>query len=351
MDLMAFLRETLKVPYTVLCDVGKLAYSTFMRWRGRAKRDEPLVTRPGPKPVEPLDLGALEGAVGALPHRNKRTHGTGALYNQVKGQVSRRDFQELVRQARSDAKAERAVWARRIHWTVPHVVWSMDDTLFGRDCAGQKLFLHTVSDLGSRYRFPPPGEDFACGEEVAGNLEYLFGTYGCPLFMKRDNHGTLNHSAVEEVLSRHGVIPLNSPTYYPPYNGAAEKAQYEVKSLIARKLEERLPCPREQFLPVAREAYMDWNHTPRRSLQGDCACFFFFAGKKEVSFSKRERKSIFDWIVDQTNAIIEFLGDNSKRAAQAARRIAVENWLSMKGFIEVSVGANVLPSFSGEIYH
>jgi hypothetical protein len=55
-------------------------------------------------------------------------------------------------------------------------------------------------------------------------LEQLFLHDGPPLVLKRDNGSNLNHQAVDEVLARYLVIPLNSPPHYPPYNGAMECA-------------------------------------------------------------------------------------------------------------------------------
>ena len=50
--------------------------------------------------------------------------------------------------------------------------------------------------------------------------------------MKRDNGSNLNHQAVNELLSEYMVLPLNSPTYYPQYNGGIENSQSIIKSAL-----------------------------------------------------------------------------------------------------------------------
>jgi hypothetical protein len=38
------------------------------------------------------------------------------------------------------------------------------------------------------------------------------------------------------VISENSVIPINSPTYYPPYNGAIEHEQLLVKRELLRRV-------------------------------------------------------------------------------------------------------------------
>ena len=71
---------------------------------------------------------------------------------------------------------------------------------------------------------------------MARHLESLFRSQGAPLLLKRDNGSVFNHNAVNEVLARWGVIPLNSPAYYAPYNGAIEQGIKELKKEMARAL-------------------------------------------------------------------------------------------------------------------
>ena len=70
-------------------------------------------------------------------------------------------------------------------------------------------------------------EEQVLGETVAVHLEQLFLQHGPPLVLKRDNGSNLNQQAVDEVLARYLVMPLNSPPHYAPYNGGMECAGTE----------------------------------------------------------------------------------------------------------------------------
>ncbi len=59
---------------------------------------------------------------------------------------------------------------------------------------------------------------------------------GCIAVTQRDNGSVFNHHAVNEVLARWGVSPLNSPAYYATYNGAIEQGIKELKKAMARAL-------------------------------------------------------------------------------------------------------------------
>ena len=56
---MKVVKESSGFSYRTLCEAARVQYSSFMRWKGRAERGEPVVERPGPKKVGPLDLDRL----------------------------------------------------------------------------------------------------------------------------------------------------------------------------------------------------------------------------------------------------------------------------------------------------
>jgi len=143
-----------------------------------------------------------------------------------------------VEESRREVLRERQADTRRIDWRVPGAVWSMDPTeLTWRDDAlRQKLRLLPVMDLASRYKFPPWVGSPLTGDQVAAHLEELFHRYGPPLVLKRDNGSNLHTAAVDELLNRWLVIPLNSPPHYPPDNGGIERAQREFKSALRPQL-------------------------------------------------------------------------------------------------------------------
>jgi hypothetical protein len=222
----------------------------------------------------------------------------------------------------------------------------MDPCEYGqRDATGANVHLNQMQDLASRYKFMPMTGDVPCGEEISGYLTATFNRFGAPLFFKRDNGGNLNHQAVNDVLSDYFVMPLNSPVYYPPYNGAIEKAQAELKNGFDAKLSYKPSCPREHLEAYASTVEHDLNHKPRPCLNGKNACQVYFAGKR--TFSKRERRDAYVWITNLQDDIL----CNDGIQKQTAWRIAVEACLNMKGFITITINGKLLPNFFRFRYH
>jgi len=334
------IREKTRMPYQAVCDAVQLPYPSFKRWHKRRKADTPLVRQPGPPKVEPPDFNRLTQDIAALSHGQNRTQGTGALYARYAPCVSRRELQSLVELARHDLHALHRQNLRRICWNVPNVAWSMDPCEYEqRDKCGDKVYLNQMQDLASRYKFDPMTGDVPCGEEIAGYLAATFNRFGAPLFLKRDNGGNVNHTAVNNVLADYFVLPLNSPANYPPYNGAIEEAQAELKQGLSSKLAYRSQCPTEHLEAYAATVEHDLNHQPRPCLNGRNSCQVYFTNKR--AFSKWERRDAYDWIENVRNDILSSNGVQP----QVAWRIAVEAWLKMKGYITVSINGKVLPNF------
>jgi len=110
--------------------------------------------------------------------------------------------------------------------------------------------------------------------------------FGPPLSLKRDNRGNLNHEAVNEVLSEFIVLPLNSPPYYAPYNGAIEESQQELKACLREKFLSDLPFSANH--PAAgygEVAVHDLNHRLRPYLNGKTSCQVFFSLAERPVFS------------------------------------------------------------------
>jgi len=328
------------MPYREICSAVRLPYPSFIRWRMRHKQDTPLVRQPGPPKVKPPDFSKLAQDIAALSHGQDRTQGTGALYARYASGVSRRELQRMVEVARHDLSTLHRQNLRRISWNVPNVAWSMDPCEYGqRDATGAKVYLTQMQDLASRYKFNPMTGGVPCGEEISGYLAATFNRFGAPLFLKRDNGSNLNHVAVNDVLADHFVMPVNSPVHYPPYNGAIEEAQTELKNGLTAKLAYRPCCPSEHLEAYASTVEHDLNHQLRPCLNGSNACRVYFAGKR--MFTKWERRDAYVWITNLQHDILSSEGVQ----LQAAWRIAIEAWLRMKGFITVSINGKVLPNF------
>jgi transposase InsO family protein len=286
------IREKTGMPYRGICSALRLPYPSLLRWRRRRKRDMPLVRQPGPPKVNPPDYSRLRQDIAQLSHGQHRTQGTGALYARYGSTVSRRQLQMMVAMARHDLNALHRQNLRRICWNVSNIAWSIDPSEYEqRDATGDKVHLNQMQDLASRYKFNPMTGEEPCGEEIAGYLTSTFDRFGPPLLLKRDNGGNLNHAAVDETLADYFVIPLNSPVHYPPYNGAIEEAQTELKNGLASKLSHRPDCPREHLEAYASTVEHDLNHRPRQCLKGKNACQVYFAGRR--TFTKWERRDAY----------------------------------------------------------
>ena len=332
------MKEQTGMPYQALCTAVGLSYASFTRWRTRRDHATPLVRQPGPPKVGPPDLACLSQDIAQLSHGQDRTQGTGALYAHYASNISRRDLMTLVEAARHDLNAQNRQNLRRICWNIPNLAWSMDPCEYRED-QSDKVYLNHMQDLASRYKFSPMTGDIPCGEEIAGYLAAAFDRYGAPLILKRDNGSNLNHTAVNQVLSDHFVLPLNSPVHYPPYNGAIEEAQTELKNGLKTKLAHKPGCPREHLDAYASSVEHDLNHQLRPCLNGRNACQVYFTGKR--TFTRWERRDAYVWIMNMRNDILRSDGVE----LQAAWRIAVEAWLKMKGYITVTIQGKVSPNF------
>jgi transposase InsO family protein len=327
------------MPYRAICSAVRLPYPSFIRWRVRRMKDTPLVRQPGPPKVKPPDYDRLAQDIAQLSHGQDRTQGTGALYDRYASSVSRRELQSMVVMARHDLNTLHRQNLRRIRWNVPNLAWAMDPCEYKQQNApGDKVYLNHMQDLASRYKFNPMTGEIPCGEEISGYLAATFRRFGAPLFLKRDNGSNLNHVAVDTVLADYFVLPVNSPVHYPPYNGAIEEAQTELKNGLAAKLAHKPCCPREHMEAYASTVEHDLNHQLRPCLNGSNACQVYFRGKR--TFTRWERRDAYVWIANLQKDML--CCDEVK--PQAAWRIAVEAWLSMKGYITITNG-KVLPSF------
>lgn len=316
-------------------EAAGLPWASFHRWTARLRREEPLVQRTGPKKDVPLDLDALLGQVRRMAHRRRRSSGTADLYEAHKEEVSRRQLQNLVKVERCRLNAERRARLKRITWLVPGLTWAMDSTQIGA------IELQQVQDLASRYKFEPFLAPSLSGEQVAAHLDRIIEAQGPPLVLKRDRGSNLRDEAVRLVLEKHLIIPLDSPRKYPPYNGAIERAQREMKETIHA----RYPLA-DQALANHAAAAHDLNHRPRPCLDGRTACAVFEEGREAMkAYTRAKRKEVIEWTRNEALDILSRNGSSGANARDAAWRRAVETWLHRNGAITVSVDGQVLPSF------
>lgn len=348
---LTHLKHQVRWPYHRLCRCLGVPYGTFRRWKHRLERGEPARFPPGPKKVAPLHREELHGEVARLHHGRQRSRGVGAVYRQYQPQVSRRALQALTETLRRDLAQQRQAECHHITWHVPGLVWSVDDAALAR-VSSHLLRLHQVQDLASRYKFPPWVGERIVGETVAARLERLFVQYGPPLVLKRDNGSNLNQRAVDEVLARYLVVPLNSPPHYPPYNGGIEGAVRELKPPLVEQLRASGPIPTSQVQGWAEGLAHDLNHRPRRCLGGHVACRVFQDARPALkAYTRRKRREIFEEINDLTRTLLQVRAVHTQRQAETTRRLAVETWLQSNGVITITQNRKVLPVFLKQIAH
>lgn len=296
-----------------------LPRASVLRWARRVQNGEqPLRT---PAPQQPVTR-ALWVALTALRHGVCRSAGAPTLWPAYRAMLSRRNFNELVRQSRH---AWQQHW-QRLHWRQVGAVWAMDPAEY----EGQMWNL--VSDLASRFRFAVHLRVHLPAEQVATDLKALFERYGAPLFLKRDNGSNLVNAPVDETLAQYGVIPLTSPPYYPRYNGAIEYAQRELKTWLAWLTTWPLT------LPTAVATAQRWiNVRARQCLQGASAQEVFLQGNRlfQAQYTLERRQEVKSWIEECTQTILNNMRVDSRRAHDAAWRQAAERWLLEHDFLEV----------------
>lgn len=341
------------VPCRRLCGAASLAYRSVLRWKRRVENGFPVVERTGPKKVERPDMSKLRQAINTrVQHKQHRSYGAMVLLEQYREQVSRRDLMNLVELARREKQAERLQRMRRITWNSTGVVWSMDDVEYRRNPDGSRIFTHNQMDLASRFGFPPIASTggVLSGEIIAKLLEERFKRHGAPLVLKRDNGKNLNHKDVNKVLSEFLVIPLNNPTYYPPYNGVMERENREIIRGLDKRLDEQTQLADWMLEDASGLAVHVLNHEPRRVLSGKTACGIY-SERKGGEYSLRQRERIFRLLEGMVDDILGSMSNKGQKNREAAWRIAVETWLQNQDHITVSLNGKVLPYYFRFVCH
>lgn len=303
---------------------GLLPRATILRWRARAQAGESVVGKPGPKKRKPLDLSALRTAIQQLDHGRRRTDGTIQLQALFSDCVSRRRFQELVAEERQAQSQE----ITRIQWLVPGAAWSIDTTEY------QKTKITPLRDLASKYQLPAPlvgaRED---GRAIAAYLDLMFRKYGPPLFLKRDGGSPLNCAEVDQVLSDHHVLPLNSPPGYPRYNGSMERSMQDLKRALDQQQPGSLPTVSDMQVELVTHQL---NHRRLRSLSRLTPCQVFHDPARRMQLHGASRQKIFREVFAEFWYRLDMLPHPNPHLVRATWRSVVESWLRRQGWITVS---------------
>jgi hypothetical protein len=318
-----------------LCARLALPCSTLRRWRARSAQNRPLITPPGPKKLGPLPFEEVRRGVEGLLHGQERSRGSGALYHRYREVISRRRLGQWIGQQRQSIIQIRRHNYRSIRWKEPNLAWAIDATEYGKDQHGHRLFLIVTIDLASRYTFRPLVTLNPSSQEVAEYLRSLFVRHGPPLFLKRDNGSIFNHQILDQLLAQQAVIPLNSPTYYPRYNGGIEKSIRELKA----SLHCFLPQPPAAWKPAAIADFATAaahlrNCAPRRCLRR-CTAAQTYHPQPISRFTKRQRHATFLWIKRRCAGILASVHLPNRHHARAAWRSASQLWLQRHNLITI----------------
>jgi hypothetical protein len=304
---------------------GLVSCATVLRWRARSKAGQALVQKAGPKKREPLDPRVVKSKIEQLAHGRQRTAGTTELHAQLADAISRRRFQELVAQERQN----RIENMKRIQWLVPGAAWSIDTTEYGAD----KIKITPLRDLASKYQLPTPlVQPREEGVNIALYLDQMFKKEGAPMFLKRDLGSPLNCHAVDEVLERHRVLPLNSPPGYPRYNGSMERSMRDLHAALDERRFAALQVPMSIELELVTHQL---NHRRLRSLAYRTPCQVYHDPAHRLHLHGASRQRIFREIFEQFWQYVQCMPDRNPHTTRAAWRLVVENWLRHQGWITV----------------
>jgi hypothetical protein len=276
--------------------------------------------------------------VAATPHPAAASHLPGHS-------PARRPLQNLVTARRRATLRARRRKLQRIRWLQPNVAWAIDATEYPKDAQGDRLVHVVVQDLATTFQFDPLLNFNFSGHDTATLLRRLFRLHGPPLFLKRDNGGVFNTPEVDALLTEFAVIPLNSPTRYPRYNGAIEHGIGELKHDLQSCLPRPTPSAPSAALPFARFLVHKHNYQPRRLLDGQSATQAYFQ-RPRLRWNRGERHRIFAWIGARAKRMLHAMDHPNQRDLRRSWRRAAESWLCRQGLIEVSINQQTVTPFS-----
>lgn len=150
---------------------------------------------------------------------------------------------------------------------------------------------------------------------------------------------------MNEVFDEFGVLPLNWPTYYPPYNGGIERGQLELERVLEARIGNE-PVDTRVFKLECDVSGHEVNHRRRRSLGWQTACYALETARPWARlFGRRERKEVYEEIKSLAVDIVAQLDEHTEAAAELAFRHAVETWMQLNQLIRVTQNGKASPCF------
>lgn len=212
----------------------------------------------------------------------------------------------------------------RYEIVAPMVMWSEDGTAF-KD-GNKKRELMVLQDECSRYKVATKLADGAADESDV--LEYLreaFLKKGAPLILKHDNAAYQNTADVKKLCDEFGVVWLNSPPSYPPFNGKKERSMRDIKSYEAALRRHRVATNLSERIELSIKDLN--NDRPRPVLGGQTAQEVFEARTIDLP----DRAQFLMRVNTRKAELKKEASDRHEK--QAARRRAIIEVLTHYGLI------------------
>ena len=293
---------------------------TLRRWLSRIVEGAPLIRQrggtrlPGPPASEQCvretvaDLHGLPGAA--------------SLARSVVG-VSRRRAAELKHEVVSAMERERKKACAHVEISEPGVVRAFDAMHLVPG------FALNAADACVPYRTSCVHADAYDADRVSEVLDRDFQLHGAPLVLRDDCARCHTAPVVMSVLQKHRVALLQSPPYYPQYNGQHERQNRE------------------------HRAWLAWTESPQQRTQSQLDAMKSALNARWLRPTLRwhsaaqlwERRRSFD---DERSS---FLDETDERAAhlrdrgldqRLATRLAIEQALTQRGYLRVTLGRQTL---------
>jgi hypothetical protein len=219
---------------------------------------------------------------------------------------------------------------RRIRVTASNVIWSEDGLGFRERGRKHELLAvgdeHARCELGHRLVTGP-----AKGRDVVAYLEQAFQEHGPPLVLKQDRGSNLNDHRVKQLCDRYGVLLLNSPSGYPPYNGRRERANRDIRQYVYAMGRDGPPRSLAERIDAAIHDLSE--ERPRPVLGGRTA--------REVYDADKQKLPNRWWLIKEVNALEVRIKQDARNRADldSARRRAIESVLLSHGLVKYGLDA------------
>lgn len=212
------------VGFATAADTVGIDRGTLRRWRWRRDHGLALARRRGPRPLPIAESARVQAS--ATVRALHGLLGVEALRHTCPG-LTRRGAARIKSETCAAMERERRASAAQVMVSAPGVLRGFDSMELG--AAGHLL---VSGDGAVPYRTSwcvAPRYD---GASVARALNDDFARNGAPLVLRLDRARQHDVAAVQEVLTRHGVLSLHGPPRHPQYYGQLERLNRDQRAWL-----------------------------------------------------------------------------------------------------------------------